>query len=483
MESDKEPSQHTENSLHQDTAGEHIRPAPMRTLGLWSCVALVIGNILGSGIFVAPGEVLSLAGTIELALFCWFFSGLVVFLGALCYIELGIMFPHSGADYQYLTRAYHPSIGFAYTWMMLLIYFPGSNALLSLTAARYILRMFGEASAQAGVLLKEKAVAGGICAFITLTNTLQTRYGVILQGWLAVFKLLFVLLICISSLGFIFITGIPQNSAVKEIRPLSFSGIDPLELGFAFYNALWAYDGWNSVNLAAGEVVNPAEVLPRATCISIPIIVLCYIAVNLSYMAVLPEKTIRDSRSLVVDLGTLIYGGPAVKIVASVSVALIAVGALNGLVLVGARLAQTCASDALIPKALAYLHPTRHTPVAALLFNFILGCIFIALFSFNSIIRQFMLSTWLFFLLSTVSVIVFRVREPKKERPFRVWIVAPVLFALFALSAVLFPFFSSQAIEAAIVFGSILLSFPVWLFFHYEHNGHTAASRLCFFCR
>lgn len=448
-----------------------FRKIPFRTITVWDCISLTIGNILSAGVLLSAGNVLSFAGSIEGFLLCWFLGGIIVFLGSLCYVELGTLYQYSGSDYQYLTRAFGEMVGFSYCWTMILLHLPGAKALMSLATARYLLFLFfyiKKTELKISLNFIEKITASIICVAMVFLNILQTKYAFSLQKINILFKICTILFFAFSGFIYSLKNGISETSAIHGLENFDSDTFKLTDFGFALYNVLWTYDGWNSTNFVAGEIINPKASLLTASYISIPIITLCYILANVSYLLVLTEDVIRKSRSIAIEAAFHIYGNFISNIIVPISISIIALSSLNGLLITGSKVIHICSIDGLIPKIFSYIHPKTKAPIMALLLDFFLVCCFIFTFSFSSIIRLFVQTSYLFFFLSTFSLFIFRWKEQKKERAFRVWLPVPIIFISISAFLFIFPFFTEQYLEAVFIILSIALSIPAWVFLRFR---------------
>src|SRR5947209_4266689 len=442
------------------------RPELARDLRLSHATAIVVGTIIGSGIFLVPAEMMQAVGSAKLVYFAWFVGGLLSFFGALTYAELGAMKPQAGGEYVYIRDGYGPLAGFLDAWTWFLISKPASVA----TLATGIVRVLGNFPVFAfftnDVIRAPFAINYGQLAAIaaTLLITFINYIGIKKAGdFQLVFTLLKVAIILgIVGIGFSYSGGGWGNFAG------GYAGAKGGIAGFmaALVAALWAYDGWNDVNMVAGEVRKPERNLPIALIAGVATVGALYVLVNAAIQFVLPAGVIGASQRPASD--AIATGlGPLGAGLVSVGMALSMLVSMNGTVMSGGRMPFAMARDGYFFAALARVHPRFHTPSVALLLQAMLS---IALLLSGGSFRQFfslaIFSEWLFYMLTASTVFVFRRREPDAPRPYRVWgyPVVPVLFVL-ASAALLYYTFTDNLRNSALGCLVILAGIPVFYAF------------------
>lgn len=261
-----------------------------------------LGSIIGSGIFASPGPVLEHAESVGNALLVWVFAGLLAMTGGLCYAELGTMIPESGGDHPYLLRAFGQLPAFLFSWTGILAARPGSIAIISTTAAEYTGRLFNAKTLYPWVT---KLVAIFYTCVLSGINILSTNASTGFQTLMTLLKVLSLSLI--GSYGiFTLIIGKPSSTFDNGI--FVESDFNPGSFSLAMYSALWAYDGWNSLNAVTGELQDPSKNLPRSIIGGLSLVILCYFTTNLAYYAVLPAETIKTSTTIGLDFGKIAFG-------------------------------------------------------------------------------------------------------------------------------------------------------------------------------
>ncbi|KNC98850.1 uncharacterized protein SPPG_09310 [Spizellomyces punctatus DAOM BR117] len=443
-----------------------------QNLTFWSGLALIIGMSIGSGIFASPGPVFAYTGSVGGALGVWILAGLLAITGGLCYAELGAAIPDSGGEHPYLMRAYGSLPAFLFSWTGVTVTRPGSVAIITVICAEYLVRLLLYANPSAAdnpPMWLVKLIALLCIGGLTIVNCISTRLGTAVQDVFTVLKL--VSLLVIGTIGLVKLgeagIGVNKNSGTNgESHNFHHSSIfeggsrNAGDYALALYSALWAYDGWNNLNMVAGELKNPARDLPRAIVAGPAIVIVCYVLANIAYYAVLPEDVIVKSNTIAMDFGKRVFGH-----VGGIIIPLIVIGstlgAANASIFSGARVAYVSARSSHVPLFLGKIHSQYRTPFNALITQSVLSCIFILFGSFTSLVNFYSMIAWLFYLLAVLALVVLRWKEPHLERPYRVWMVMPAIFMvvvifLLTLSVKGAP---TEAIGALVFMGS---GVPLW---------------------
>ena len=442
------------------------RPELARDLGVSHAVAIVVGTVIGSGIFLVPTEMMQAVGSAKIVYLVWLVGGLLSFFGALTYAELGAMKPQASGEYVYMRDAYGPLAGFLAAWTWFLIAKPASIA----TLTTGIVRVLGTFSAFA--FLADNAIRtpftinyGQILAIVaTMLITFLNYIGVKKAGeFQLIFTLLKVLIILtIVAAGFSYSGGTWANFSG------SYAGAKGGIAGFmaALVAALWAYDGWNDLNMVAGEIRNPERDIPIALIAGVAIVGALYILVNAAVQYVLPSSAVGATQRPASDAMALVLGPIGAGIV-SAGMALSMFVALNGTIMSGARLPFTMSRDGYFFSALGDVHPRFHTPSAALLVQAGLAIVLLLLGgSFRQFFSLAIFSEWLFYMLTASTIFVFRHRDPDAPRPYRVWgyPMVPFLFVL-ASGVLLYYTFADNVRNSALGCLVILAGIPVFYAF------------------
>ena len=393
-----------------------------RTLGVLDAVLLIVGIVIGAGVFVAPNLVARQLPSGPWILAAWLLAGVISLFGALAAAELCGMMPGNGGLYLYLKEAYGPLWGFLSGWMIFLILSTGAIAWLAVSFSIYL---------RAFVVLSEvqgRALSIAIIALFGLVNVRGLRLAANFQNALTVLKVLGVLVL-IGAAFFAPSRGVP---AADPAAPAGLSAF-----GLALIGCLLTYDGWFNVGLVAGDVDNPSRNVPRALFLGLSAIVILYVTINFAYLRVMSPMEIGASERVGAEAAQRSMGGSGATFVITVTLLSIA-GAINGLLLAGARLYQRMARDGLFFLMLAADHPRFGTPSAALWASAGWSMLLVVTGTYETLGSFAMFAAYLFYGLMVAAVIVLRRRHPRRPRPYRMWgyPVTPVLFGAVALAFV-----------------------------------------------
>jgi basic amino acid/polyamine antiporter, APA family len=448
------------------------RPELARDLGVSHASAIVVGTIIGSGIFLVPAEMMQAVGSARLVYLAWLVGGLLSFFCALTYAELGAMKPQAGGEYIYVRDGYGPLAGFLYAWTWFLIAKPASIA----TITTGLVRILGTFSVFA--FLAEHAIDrpfpisyGQMVAIAaTVLISLLNYIGIKKAGE---FQLVFTLLKVAIILGIVVI-GFSYRAGSWSHFAGEFAGAKGGIAGFmaALVAALWAYDGWNDLNMVAGEIRRPERNIPIALIAGVVTVGALYMLVNAAVQFVLPAGAIAASPRPASDAIGLVWGTLGASVV-SAAMAVSMLVTLNGTIMSGARIPFAVARDRYFFSALADVHPRFRTPSVAIVVQAALA-VFLLLFggSFRQFFSLTIFAEWLFYLIAGSTVFIFRRRDPQAARPYRVW-GYPVVPALFVLSSALLLYYSftDNLRNSALGCVVILAGIPVFYAFARRRTG------------
>jgi APA family basic amino acid/polyamine antiporter len=442
------------------------RPELARDLNLSHAGAVVVGTIIGSGIFLVPSEMMQAVGSARLVYLAWMVGGLLSFFGALTYAELGAMKPQAGGEYVYVRDAYGPLAGFLYSWTWFLIAKPGSIATITTGLVR-ILGTFPAFSFFSHPLGSHPLTInyGQLAAIVATVLISWLNYiGVRRAGE---FQFLFTLLkvaiiLGIVAVGFSYTGGTWANFATE------FTGAKGGVAGFfaALVAALWAYDGWNDLNMVAGEIRNPQRNIPLSLIWGVATVGALYVLVNAAVQYVLPAAAIAGSERPASDAVALVLGHLGASLV-SAGMAISMLVTLNGTIMSGARVPFAMARDGYFFHAMAEVHPRFRTPSVAIVVQCGLAIVLLLLGgSFRQFFSLTIFAEWMFYMIAASTVFVFRRREPHADRPYRVWgyPIVPALFVLVA-AALLYYTFTDNLKSSVGGCLAILAGVPVFYFF------------------
>jgi basic amino acid/polyamine antiporter, APA family len=453
-------------------------PELSRDLSVSHAGAVVVGTIIGSGIFLVPSEMMQAVGSAKLVYLAWFVGGLLSFFGALTYAELGAMKPQAGGEYVYVRDAYGPLGGFLYAWTWFVIAKPASIASVTIGLVR-ILGTFSVFSFFSNNFVSTpfaiswgQLVAIAAAILISSLNYVGIRKAGDFQLAFTLLKVAIILGIVV--LGFKYSAGSWANFAGH------YGGAKGGIVGFmaALIAALWAYDGWNDLNMVAGEVRHPERNIPIALIAGVAIVGALYILVNAAVQYVLPASAIAASERPASDAMALVLGRMGASVV-SIGMAISMLVTLNGTIMSGARVPFAAARDGYFFKALAEVHPKFHTPSISIIVQAILSSLLLlAGGSFRQLFSLAIFAEWLFYMIAGSTVFVLRRKEPDTPRPYRVWgyPLVPVLFVL-ASSVLLYYTFTDNLRNSALGTLVILAGIPVFYVFSSRRRGLIARTQ------
>lgn len=458
-----------------DTTATNINaPDLARDLKVSHAAAIVVGTIIGSGIFLVPSEMMQAVGSSGLVYLAWIVGGLLSFFGAVTYAELGAMKPVAGGEYVYVRDGYGPLGGFLYGWTYFLIAKPASLATIVIGLVRIIGTFPPFASLALPIttspitVTRGHLVAIGAIAFIAFINYIGVKKAGEFQLFFTILKV--AMIACIVVGGFTYAHGSWGNFHTAYAAATGGFG------GFmvALIASLWAYDGWNLVTTVSGEMRDPQKSLPIALILGVAIVAVLYMGVNAAVQFVMPADAIASSprpasQAMLIAWGT--FGAGLV----SAGMALSMLVTLNGSSMTGARIPFALSRDGYFFHALAKVHPRYRTPSNALIVQGVLSALLVVLGgNFQQLFSLALYPEWVFYMLATASVFIFRVREPHAPRPYRTW-GYPVVPALFiaASMVVLIYTFKAKVVNSLVATAVILAGIPVFYYFS-RRNRRTA---------
>jgi APA family basic amino acid/polyamine antiporter len=429
-----------------------------RALTLYPTTAIVIGSVVGSGIFVVPVSMAQGLGSAPLMLMVWVVTGLITLMGALTQCELVGQMPRTGGLYEYFREIYGEKLGFLYGWANFMIAGSGAIAAIAIIFAKYFgefvtlphlseswekipwhLPFLGDIFPFAN--MGGKTIAAIIIIFLTIINIRGVKVGAYLQSISTTAKVIALLLVTgVAFLAGSHIGSIANWSGVTEAGS-SLSGWTLIgAIGTAITGAFWAYDGWGNVAYIGGEVKEPAKTLPRAIILGTLTFITLYIIINLAYLYILPIgklATVPDDR-LASEMVTAVIGGAGGALVAGL-IMLSTFDTTNSSILTNARVYFAMARDKVFTPSAGVVHPKFRTPHIALALQGLWALILLFSGSFGLILDMYVFVNWLLYVLMALGVFILRKRDPNRERPFKVpgYPIVPAIFVLFATSYVI----------------------------------------------
>jgi APA family basic amino acid/polyamine antiporter len=386
------------------------------TLGVADSALLVVGSIVGAGIFFVSPSVAQAVKSPAAFLGAWLLGGAVALAGALTNGELGGLFPRSGGEYVYLREAYGPAFGFLSGWTSFWIGFPGSIAALASGFGTSLAGMLHIAHPLAPVAIGLLSIAA-----FTILNSLGLQAGKWAQNALSATKL--------AAFAVLLGLGLLFGRAAGGLVPFAASGDRPAGLAVALIPVMFAYAGWNSATYVTGEMRDPARGLGRALAIGTGLCVALYLAVNVVYLRAMPLAELAQEAEPARAAATRLGGAPAAAVLSPL-VAVCVLSSLHATVLVGPRIYKAMADDGLFPSALGRLSRTTGSPVLALAAQGVVAAVELVSGSFDQLLTFAMFGIVAFSTLTVASVFVLRARRPDAPRPFRVpgYPLVPALF-------------------------------------------------------
>ena len=436
-----------------------------RDLGLVAATTIIVGGIIGSGIFGAPAGIAAVLGSPELFLLVWVIGGLLCFSGALCFAELGAMMPRTGGIIVYLRESYPPFVSFLYGWTETAVICPGALAAVAMIFSTYLGYFIPGLSLEnvlfelGPILVSTQHLAiFAVLGLLGAVNYMGVRFGGLISNLSTFAKVA-------ALLGLVIVAVIVGGSAEHFTQSSSAEREMNLfgALGFAMVGILFSYNGWYNTNNVAGEVKDPRRVLPLAIIIGLSLCMLVYLAVNWAYLYVMDIDEIAASERIAAEVAERLIG-PVGGSLTALAVMVATFGTLNANIIYMPRIAYGMARERLFFSWFSRVHPRFRTPSRTIATLTIWGMAWSLVGNFMEIVLAVMYVLFVFYVLSVISVFILRRKYPDEPRPFKVWgyPVTPLFFIVvsmgYIVSTVLFSF--SEALPGIIV---LLLGVPVYL--------------------
>ncbi|HMA39286.1 MAG TPA: amino acid permease [Gemmatimonadales bacterium] len=439
--------------MHDPTVSRAALP---RQLGLVSVTALVIGEVIGVGIFLTPASMARSLGSPFWLLVVWLLMGVMALSGALCYGELAARSPEAGGGYVYLRRAYGPAVAFLYGWKCLLVMDPGITAALAMGLASYV----GYVVHLSGLWLKVVAI-GAILA-LAAVSIAGVRFSAGLMRWLTAFKLAALGLIVVLAIG----RGLGDWSNFVPFvaqRP----GSDPLPGALApgLVGAFFAFGGWWEITKLTGEARDPARTLPRALTIGVAVVTMVYVLTSAVFLYLVPLEHVTSGETFAAQAGEALFGRAGGQVFAGIVIVAVA-GSLLALLMALPRVYYAMARDGVFFEAVAAIHPRLATPARAIALQAGLASLLVLLGTFRQILSYFIFVTVLFVALTVAALFVLRRRARATAPPaFRApgYPVTPVVF-LVLVAVLLLLLLGHDPPQALLGVAIVGLGFPVYVF-------------------
>jgi basic amino acid/polyamine antiporter, APA family len=398
------------DTQHPARSTQHPAPSALpRRLGLTDGTLLLVGSVIGSGIFVVPSLIAQRVPEPGLVIAIWVFSGLLVLCGALTLAELGAMLPHSGGLYVYMREAYGPFWAFLYGWTIMLVAIPSSIAALT-TAFLLYAELFVPMP-----LWMEKAVGIGVLLGLAFVNVRGAKQGAAVQNLFTVLKVAGL----VALVGLALLTRRGDSANFLPLLPNAVSTGLLTAVGLVMISTLFAYDGWQFVSLVAGEIRDPQRNVPRSILLGVLIVIVVYVSANLAYIYVLGQPRIAIAERVAAETMWEMIG-PTGATVISLAILCSTFGAISANVLAGPRVFFAMGLDGFLLPQLGRTHPRFQTPANAIWALAIWAGVLTLTGGYEHLITMSGFANWIFFTMIVLSVVVLRRTHPEWERPYRV---------------------------------------------------------------
>ena len=424
-----------------------------RTLGTRDLTLLVVGNVIGSGIFLVPSSVLAQSGeSVPVAMTVWLVGGILSLLGALSYAELGAMegTGSGGGLYAFIRDGFGPFPAFLYGWTLFFVIGAGTIATLSVAAASYMTQFLPMTAIQ------KDLVATTLILLMMVINVRGTRESAMVQNVATGIKVLAIL--GVSAVMFALGDGNADVAAPHAVTPASFPGV-----GLSMISVLWAYEGWQYVTFISAEAKDPQRSLPRAITIGTVLLIVIYLIANFAYLAALGPARVAASERVAGEAVAAVMG-PAAGWLIAAAIIVSMYSAAHSTVITAPRVYFAMARDGLFFRRLTEVHPRYGTPATAIISSCAWAIVLALTGTFEQLLTYVVFIGWIFYSLGAAAVIALRITRPDAVRPFRVpfYPLTPVLFVL-AGAVIVLNTVMTQPIQSAIGIAVVLAGAPAYL--------------------
>lgn len=437
-----------------------------RTITLMNGVGIIVGNIIGSGIFVSPKGVLENTGSVAVALIVWALCGVFSTIGALCYAELGTTILESGGDYAYILRIFGGLLAFLRLWIAIVVIYPTNQAIIALTFSYYALFPFFPTCDPPQIAVR---LLAAVCVLIlTWVNCRSVKWATSVQDIFTVAKLSALVIVIVAGLVEIVkgnATYLQPDEAFKTV-----AGITPSagSVALAAYQGFFAYAGWNYLNFVTEEMINPYVNLPRAILISMPVVTLVYILANVAYFTAMSPRELLGSIAVAVTMGNRLLGVMAWII--PIGVAMSTFGSVNGSLLVSSRCFFVGARNGHMPKSLALISFENTTPIPALIATCFITLVMLISDDISQLINYVGFANWVWYGVAIAGQVYWRFKYPDMKRPIKLNIILPIIFVLVCIFVIVLSFISAT-LECVVGTAITLTGVPIYVIFViYEHR-------------
>jgi basic amino acid/polyamine antiporter, APA family len=494
------------NSPTPSSPSRALSAGLLPSLGLFTTIMMVVGGVIGSGIFRKPGVMAAQLGSPELLLGVWVLAGVLTLFGALTNAEIAGMIPETGGQYIYFERMYGPFFAFLYGWAVFVVMQCGSIAAVAYVFAEYATQFvtLPEFSARVAAWsfhlpfigdvaplneIGTKGLAAVLILVLTGVNYVGVRFGGLVQNLFTLAKVAAMLLLVLGA--FLLPTGGAVANFTTPSAEIHLRGLALIAgIAAALQGAFWAYDGWNKLTYIAGEVKEPQRNIPLGLVWGMLIVTTIYLLMNAAYAYVLPIDQMAKSKLVAADVADKCIAGGGRWIAAAVMISTF--GTTNAIILATARVYFSMSRMNVFPRALGQVHPRFHTPAASLVVQGIWSALLLFSGTFDTLTDMLIFVSWVFYAAGAYGVFVLRRKAPDAPRPYKVpgYPFVPWTFIIFALLYLLFTIYNDivgyQAavatgkpalINSALGTGLVLIGAPIYLFYRTRKSAAPPASQ------
>jgi amino acid transporter len=463
-----------------NSADNSERSALVRGLGVWSATAIVIGDTIGTGIFLVSSDMARVVGSATLVLMAWILGGLIVLLGAFCYAELGAALPKAGGPYVYLSRGLSPLWGFLFGWMSSFLERPVGMATLAAGFVRFLGFFFpvlatpwftSHLGRYEFTLTAAQPLGALVVVLVTAINYFSVRMSGTIQVVLTSLKMATILLIVVGGVLF----GTQSGSTAAPVAgQFSFRTIGALLT--ALVPAMWAYNGFNDLGNLGEEILRPQKNIPRAIILGLFTVIGLYVLANVVYFHALPFPQVTLSQHIASDVVQSIAGSRGAAYL-TIAMAISALGALHVVVLTGSRIPYAMAREGVFFHFAGRIHPGFRTPSGALLFLGATAVLLALSGTYEELYSLFVFAVWIFFALTAIALLRLRKKEPNLVRPYRAfghpW--TPLIF-LIAAVALTVNLWMVRPVRSSLGLAVILAGIPFFRYWRKSRSSSPAES-------
>lgn len=440
--------------INQDSGIIRLQPK----MGLMNGITVIVGCIIGSGIFISPKGVLKGTGSVGLSIIVWVSCGIFSMIGAYCYAELGCMITKTGADYAYIMEAFGPFVAFIRLWVECMIVRPCSQAIIALTFSFYVLRpIFPDCDPPDDAV---KFLACICICLLTFVNCWNVKWATTVQDVFTYGKL--------TALAIIIITGLVMLGK-GHVEHFNFNDTetDITKITLSFYSGLFAYSGWNYLNFVIEELKDPHRNLPKAIFVSCILVTVVYTLTIVAFHSILSVQDVMKAEAVAVTFAENIYGSWAW--IMSVFVAMSTFGSVNGMLFTSSRLFYAGAEQGQMPRILSMIQISRMTPAPSVIFMTLLSLIYLCSSNIYALINYVSFATWLTIGLAVVCLPYFRWKKPNWPRPIKVCLIFPIIYILDSIFLTIVPIIADP-VGTGIGVIITATGIPVYMIFIYWEN-------------